>query len=65
MTRFKKELVKRGFRLEHTEECLPARDGFEWSHVYPDKMELHQGYVFAVVRTKFDRGMNVVEEVYE
>jgi hypothetical protein len=62
MNRFKKELIARGFRMEHLEECLPSQDGLDMVRVNSEKAEVDYYYIFAAVRYKFGRDMKVVAE---
>lgn len=64
MTRFKKELMKRGYRLEETEECLPTRDDIQYILVDSENATYTLGHTSITIKTKFDRAMNEIESTY-
>ena len=59
MTRFKKELLKRGVRLEETEMCLPSADGLQGTHVDTEEAKVTYYFDSIVGSLWFDRSFNV------
>ncbi len=64
MNRFKKELTKKGFRMQHLEPTLPSNDGLDSVEVNSEEASITHHYTFLSMKTYLDRKMEVKEVHY-
>lgn len=64
MTRFKKELMKRNYRLEETEMTLPTRDGIQCIEVDSENITYTIHHTSISIKLTFDRAFNEIEVGY-
>lgn len=60
MTRFKQELMNRGFRLEETEICMPTDDGYQAIVVNSEKAQIEYHHTGSTVVYGFKRNMDLL-----
>lgn len=60
MTRFKKELMKKGFRLEETEPFMPTSDGFQAIVVNSEKCDLEYHHTSGSIIYHLTRSMELI-----
>lgn len=65
MTRFKKELERKGFELEHNLECLPTRNGLEAVIVNVENLSITYFYSFIIITYFLNRNLEIEREVID